>query len=69
MRVWIGIKKDGEYVHEWEEDMPGDDAVWAVTRALKDYQNRTGDTLWGLTIMVDRNRQAEQAKLATLRQL
>ena len=56
MRVWIGLKQDEQYVHEWiGEITKEDDLADAVRNAIADYQKRSGKSLWGVTIMVDKN--------------
>jgi hypothetical protein len=57
MKVWVGLQKDGEYVHEWEEEVPESfEPETAVSQALVDYKQKTGKSVWGLTIMVDKTR-------------
>ena len=56
MRVWIGLKQDEQYVHEWVGELTKeDDLADAVRNAIADYQKRSGKSLWGVTIMVDKN--------------
>ena len=56
MRVWIGLKQDERYVHEWVGEISKeDDLADAVRNAVADYQKASGKTLWGITIMVDKN--------------
>ena len=56
MRVWTGLKQDEQYVHEWVGELAKeDDLADAVRNAIADYQNRSGNSLWGVTIMVDKN--------------
>ena len=57
MKVWIGLQRDGEYVHEWEEEVANDTgAETAISRALADYRKKTGGSIWGLTILIDKER-------------
>ena len=56
MKVWVGLQRDGEYVHEWEEEIANDtEAETAISRALAEYK-KTGGTIWGLTILIDKER-------------
>jgi hypothetical protein len=56
MRVWIGLKQDEEYVHEWVGEVSEDDDIAdAVRNAIADYIKASGKPLWGITIMVDKN--------------
>lgn len=56
MRVWIGLKQDEEYVHEWVGEIFKEaDVADAVRNAIADYQKVSGKPLWGITIMVDKN--------------
>ena len=57
MKVWIGLQREGEYVHEWEEEIANDtEAETAISRALAEYKKTPGASIWGLTILIDRER-------------
>jgi hypothetical protein len=57
MKVWVGLKRDGEYVYQSEQEIPPDcEPETAVSQALVAYRQKTGHTLWGLTILVDKVR-------------
>ena len=56
MQVWIGLKQNEEYVHEWVGEVSEDDDVAdAVRNAIADYIKASGKAIWGMTIMVDKN--------------
>lgn len=55
MKVWVGLKKNDEYVHEWEGEVQEAEIANAVRDALNEYANK-GEILWGLTILLDRVR-------------
>jgi hypothetical protein len=56
VRVWIGLKQDEQYVHEWVGEISHDGNVAdAVRDALAEYQKASGKPLWGITIVVDKN--------------
>jgi hypothetical protein len=56
MRVWIGLKQNEEYVHEWVGEVAEeDDLADAVRNAIVDYRKTSGKAIWGITIMVDKN--------------
>jgi hypothetical protein len=53
VKIWVGLKQDDKYVHEWigevsEEDIPG-----AIRDVLIEYLKK-GNSLWGLNILFDR---------------
>ena len=53
MRVWIGLKQNEEYVHEWVGELAEeDDLADAVRNAIVDYRKTSGKAIWGITIMV-----------------
>jgi hypothetical protein len=57
MKVWVGLQKDGEYVHEWEEDVSSEtEAETAIGRALAEYKKTPGASIWGLTILIDKEK-------------
>ena len=57
MKVWVGLKRDGEYVYQSEQELPADsEPETAVSQALVAYRQKTGATIWGLTILVDKVR-------------
>jgi hypothetical protein len=59
MKVWVGLQKDGEYVHEWEQEVPADtEPEAAMHQALTEYK-KTGHSIWGLTIMIDKERRRQ----------
>jgi hypothetical protein len=48
MQVWIGLKQNEEYVHEWiGEVSEGDDIADAVRNAIADYIKASGKAIWG----------------------
>jgi hypothetical protein len=51
MQVWIGLKQNDEYVHAEEGDV-GE----AIGNAIADYRTKSGKTIWGMSIMVDKAR-------------
>jgi hypothetical protein len=55
MKVWVGLKRNDEYVHEWEGEVQEAEIANAVRNALTEYANK-GEILWGLTILLDRVR-------------
>ena len=56
MRIWIGLKQDEEYVHEWVGELSEyDDVADAVKNAIANYIMASGKAIWGMTIMVDKN--------------
>jgi hypothetical protein len=57
MQVWIGFKQNEEYVHEWTGEVAGEgDVGKAIGNALADYRSKSGKTIWGMSIMVDKAR-------------
>ena len=52
---WIGLKKNDEYVHEWEGEVQEAEIANAVRDASNEYANK-GRTCRGLTILLDRVR-------------
>ena len=54
MQVWIGFKQNEEYVHEWTGEVAGEGE--AIGNALADYRSKSGKTIWGMSIMVDKAR-------------
>ena len=57
MKVWVGFQREGEYVHEWEDEVASDtEAETAISRALADYKQKAGGSIWGLTILIDKER-------------
>jgi hypothetical protein len=57
MQVWIGLKQNEEYVHEWTGEVAGEgDVGQAIGNAIADYRTKSGKTIWGMSIMVDRAR-------------
>ena len=55
MKVWIGLKRGEEFVHEWTGDIASEDNLaQAVQHALSDYKARNNEPIWGLSIMVDK---------------
>jgi hypothetical protein len=55
MQVWIGLKQGDEYVSEWTGEIADEDEVSvAIGRAIADYRKRSGQAIWGMTIMIDK---------------
>jgi hypothetical protein len=54
MHLWIGIKKGEKYVHEWTGDIPEDEIPDAVQQALIVYGADSNESLWDVTIKVDK---------------
>jgi hypothetical protein len=55
VRIWIGLKQDEEYVHEWVGELSEDDDIAdAVKDAISNYIKASGKPIWGMTIMVDK---------------
>ena len=55
MRVWIGLKKDDEYVSEWTGEIADEGEIVAVIgKAITDYCKGSGQAIWGMTIMIDK---------------
>ncbi len=55
MRVWIGLKRDDAYVHEWTGEVAEEaDVGKAIGDAIAAYIKSSGKAIWGLTIMVDK---------------
>ena len=57
MQVWIGFKRNDEYVHEWTGEVAEEgDVGEAIGNAIADYRTKSGKTIWGVSIMVDKAR-------------
>ena len=57
MQVWIGFKQNDEYVHEWTGEVAEErDVGEAIGNAIADYRTKSGKTIWGMSIMVDKAR-------------
>jgi hypothetical protein len=57
MQVWIGFKQNEEYVHEWTGEVAGEAEVGkAIGNAIAEYRTKSGKTIWGMAIMVDKAR-------------
>jgi len=57
MQVWIGFKQNDEYVHEWTGEVAEEgDVGEAIGNAIADYRTKSGKTIWGVSIMVDKAR-------------
>jgi hypothetical protein len=55
MRVWIGLKKDDEYVSEWTGEIADEEEIGAaIGKAITDHRKRSGQDIWGMTIMIDK---------------
>ena len=54
MHLWIGIKKGEKYVHEWTGDISEDEIPDAVQQALLVYGADSNESLWDVTIKVDK---------------
>ena len=55
MKIWVGLKQNDEYVHEWIGEVSDGDVPNAIRDALADYA-KNGKPLWGMNIMVDKAR-------------
>ena len=53
MQVWIGFKQNEEYVHEWTGEVAGEADIG---NAIAEYRTKSGKTIWGMAIMVDKAR-------------
>ena len=55
MQVWIGLKQGDAYVSEWTGEIRDEEEVSvAIGKAIADYRKKSGQAIWGMTIMVDR---------------
>jgi hypothetical protein len=55
MQVWIGFKQNEEYVHEWTGEVADEGHVGqAIGQAIADYRKKSGKSIWGMAIMVDK---------------
>ena len=55
MRVWIGLKQGHEYVSEWTGEIAGEEEIGAaIGQTIADYRKRSGQAIWGLTILIDK---------------
>ena len=55
MQVWIGIKQGDKYVCEWTGEIAGEEeVVVAIGKAIADYRKTSGQSIWGMTIMIDK---------------
>ena len=55
MQVWIGLKQGDEYVSEWTGEIAGEEEIGtAIGQTIADYRKSSGQTIWGMTIMIDK---------------
>jgi hypothetical protein len=55
MQVWIGLKKGDEYVFEWTGEIADEGEIGgAIGKAITDYRKKSGQVIWGMTIMIDK---------------
>ena len=68
MQVWIGLKQNEKYVHEWIGEVQSEDDLGdAVKNAIAGYRAAYGKALWGIVIMVDKNPPPPQRQLMQFR--
>jgi hypothetical protein len=54
MQVWIGVKQGEEYVCEWTGEIEGEDELGVViAKIIANYRIKSGQFIWGMTIMID----------------
>lgn len=49
------MKKGDEYVSEWTGEIVDEGEIEAaIGKAITDYRKKTGQAIWGITIMIDK---------------
>jgi hypothetical protein len=55
MKIWVGLQRDLKFVYERTEVVHDEEEVADVVRdTMLEYADETGESLWNLTIKVDR---------------
>ena len=55
MLIWIGIRQDGEIIHEWNGDLDDEGNIGKVIgNAIASFTKETGKDIWGSSIMIDK---------------